>query len=126
MGISHPKRQFFVDSFPLPVPVRKLKSSSKRAQPNDGTQQKSRKVTAPKEPREKRIPLTPEARKERQRKQFKERLEKAKSLGLCRHCGEPAIEGRTRCVPCAETHQVSRRRYDAERRAKFKGAEELA
>ena len=64
----------------------------------------------PKEPKPKRTPLTPEAKKERQRTRFKERLEEAKALGLCRHCREPAIEGQTRCESCAERHREGYRR----------------
>ena len=33
----------------------------------------------------------------------------AKASGLCRHCGEPAIEGQTRCDRCAERHRLSGR-----------------
>ena len=42
--------------------------------------------------------------------------ERAKSLSLRRHCGEPAIEGHTRCEPCAECHRVTRRAYNRKRR----------
>lgn len=125
-GISHPKRQLFVDSYPIPVPARKRKSNSNRIQPNDGAQQKSRKVTAPKEPREKRIPLTPEARRERHRADAEKKRETAKARGLCRHCSKPAIPGQTRCEKCAENHRVSRRKRNAEIRAKNKEAKDLA
>ena len=47
-------------------------------------------------------------------------------LGLCRQCGEPAIEGQTRCEVCAETHRVSRRKHDAKRNAKAKQVKDLA
>ena len=81
------------------------------------------KGTAPKERKEKRIPLTPEARKERRRTNHKEKLAKAKASGLCRHCGEPAIEGQTRCDRCSEGHRLSGRVYGIKSRAKAKEAQ---
>ena len=50
----------------------------------------------------------------------KERSQQAKALGLCKHCGNPAIPGQTRCESCAEKHRVSRRRSDAIRMAMTK------
>ena len=108
------------------MPARKRKSYSNRIQPNDGTQRKSRKVTAPKEPRKERIPLTPEARRERYCAESKKRRETAKAHGLCRSCSKPAIEGQTRCQECAENHRVYRRKRNAEIRAKNKEAKDLA
>ena len=116
-GINHPKRQLFVDTFPIPVPARKHKSSAKKAHPNHAKRQRSNKVTPPKDPTKKKTPLTPQARRERQRTRHKEKQERAKSLRICRHCGEPAIPGQTRCEHCAERHRISCKTYDRRRRA---------
>ena len=59
-----------------------------------------------------------------ERTSFKKKLEDAKSLGLCRHCREPAIEGQTRCQQCAERHRARRREDDSGRRAAAKLSEE--
>ena len=45
------------------------------------------------------------------------RRQRAKALGLCRSCSNPAIPGQTRCLTCAEKHRQSRRVNDARRRA---------
>ena len=107
------------------MPARKHKSSAKKAKTNDTKRQRSKKVTPPKDPTKKRIPLTPQARRERQRLSNKQHLVKAKALGLCRHCGKPAIEGQTRCDRCAEKHRVSYKVYGIKRRAKAKEASQL-
>ena len=117
--MNHVKTQLLTDTF------RYAKRNSKKQKPGlraDNT--KTRKLKTPKEPVPKRIPLTPEERRERQRTAFKEKLEKAKSRGFCRHCGEPAIEGQTRCEPCAEQHRVSRREHDRKRRSTGKHPDE--
>ena len=80
----------------------------------------------PKAPKQTRIPLTPEARAEKQSTRFKEKLARAKAQGLCRHCGEPTIPRQTRCEPCAEEHRSARRIHDAKRYAKAKAERELA
>ena len=104
------------DTFQIPE-----RTSKKKHKPNSNasnTKSKgSKKRTAPKEPVPKRTPLTPEARRERQRTRHKEKRERAKSLGICRHCGEPAILGQTRCEQCAERHRISCKTYDRRRRA---------
>ena len=123
-GIPHPKRQLFVDTYHRSQRARKEKKSGSRT--NDAKQERPKKGTAPKERKEKRIPLTPEARKERQRTNHKEKLAKAKASGLCRHCGEPAIEGQTRCDRCAERHRLSGRVYGIKSRTKAKEAREMA
>ena len=123
-GIHHPKRQLFVDTYHRSQRAGKEKKSGSRT--NDAKQERPRKGTTPKERKEKRIPLTPEARKERQRTNHKEKLAKAKASGLCRHCGEPAIEGQTRCDRCAERHRLSGRVYGIKSRAKAKEAREMA
>ena len=51
-------------------------------------------------------------RKEAHRLQERERRRKAKELGLCRECSNPAKPGETRCEPCAEKHRVGRRRSE--------------
>ena len=122
-GIHRPKRQLFVDTYHRSQRAGKEKRSGSRT--NDAKQEIPKKGAAPKERKEKRIPLTPEARKERQRTNHKEKLAKAKASGLCRHCGKPAIEGQTRCDRCAEKHRVSHKVYDIKRRAKAKEASQL-
>ena len=125
------KRIIFQHTFPLPrkgrprtnprVPAKKRRSVAKKAKANDAKQQRPKKVIVPKNPKKKRIPLTPEARREIQRTNHKEKL----ASGLCRDCREPAIEGQTRCEKCAEKDRVSRRKNDAERRAKANDANQL-
>ena len=56
-------------------------------------------------------------RNEYQRRIAKEMRQKAKALGKCKSCPQPAIPGQTRCPSCAEKHRVSRRRNDGQRRA---------
>ena len=51
------------------------------------------------------------------RRLAQEQRQKAKELGKCRNCSEPAIPDQTRCPECAEAHRQSRRRSDAKRRA---------
>ena len=116
--MHHPKRQLFVDTFQLPQPGGKKKAPSKI--------KSTKKPSPPEKPAAKRTPLTPEARREKQRTQHKEKQERLKSLGLCRHCPKPAIEGQTRCETCAEVHRVSRRKNDARRWTKAKQSKDLA
>ena len=113
------KPQLLTDSFHYPKRGAKNKKQKSATRANH-----SRKPKTPEDPKPKRTPLTPEARKERQQTSFKKKLEDAKSLGLCRHCREPAIEGQTRCQQCAERHRVRSREYDGKRRAAAKLSEE--
>ena len=46
-----------------------------------------------------------------------EKRRKARELGQCRSCSNPAIPGQTRCPTCAEKHRESLRRIRAERMA---------
>ena len=78
------------------------------------------KSTPPKESRPKRTPQTLQQKRQRERDRWKERYQKAKSLGICRNCDQPAIPGQTRCADCAEKHRVSRRANDRRRRAAAK------
>ena len=55
-----------------------------------------------------------------QRRLAKERRQKAKDLGICRHYNEQAILGQTRCPTCAGSHRQSLRRSGAKRRATAK------
>ena len=57
---------------------------------------------------------------EYQRQVAQEQRQRAKELGLCRHCSKPAIPGQTRCTTCAEGHRQSLRRSGAKRRAAAK------
>ena len=65
---------------------------------------------------------TPE-RREYNRRHAQEQRQKAKELGQCRNCSEPAILSQTRCPTCAEHHRQSRRRSDARRRTMDRGME---
>ena len=114
-GMQCAKPQLLIDIFYLPKWAGKKQKLDSR--PNNTKSGRSNKQTAPKEPAHKRQPLTPEARKERRQTQHKEKLDRAKSLGLCRHCGEAAIGGQTRCDQCAEKHRISHRAYDRRRLA---------
>ena len=64
---------------------------------------------------------TPE-RMEYNRRLAQEQRQKARELGQCRNCSEPAILSQTRCPTCAEHHRQSRRRSDARRRDAAKRA----
>ena len=102
------------------------KRAGKKKKPKPASRANNTKKPAPpKDPIPKRIPLTPEAKKERQQAQWKQRYNDAKALGVCRHCSKPAIKGQTRCQQCAERHRVSRRTYDIKRHAKAKEARKL-
>ena len=61
-------------------------------------------------------------RMEYNRRLAQEQRQKAKELGQCRNCSEPAILHQTRCPACAEAHRQSRRLSDAKRRAAAKHA----
>ena len=121
--MTYAKPQLLIDTFHLPKRV------GKKPKPDSGSKDtksgRPKKQTAPKEPAHKRQPLTPEGRKERRQTQHKEKLYRAKSLGLCRHCGEPAIGGQTRCDQCAEKHRISHRAYDRRRLAAAKQKDEV-
>ena len=65
-----------------------------------------------------KAPLTPDERKERNRKAAAQRRHDRKEQGLCRDCPNMATLGQTRCEACAENHRVSRRKNNAARREK--------
>ena len=46
-----------------------------------------------------------------------EKRRQTKALGVCKDCGQPAIPGQTRCETRAEKHRLSRRQWQAHRRA---------
>ena len=110
--MHHAKPQLFTDTFHLPERGTKKKKPKPASRANN-----TKKRMPPKDPGPKKVPLTPEERKYRKRVQRKEQYGRAKAIGLCRHCGEPAIPGQTRCDNCAEKHRVSRRAHDRKRRA---------
>ena len=101
----NPLKPQLIDTFHLPKRAGKKKKQKPASRANN-----TKKRTPPKDPRPARPPLTPEAKKEKQHAQWKERYNQAKALGLCRHCGEPAIECQTRCIRCAEKHRDHRRK----------------
>ena len=115
------KTQLLTDTFQYPKRGAKNKNQKSATRANH-----SRKPKAPKDPKPKRTPLTPEARKEQQRTRFKEKLQEAKALGLCRRYHDPPVEaiaGQTRCHDCAEKHRLQRREYDKRRHAAAKPSE---
>ena len=140
-GMNYGKPQLLTDVFELPPrkapkppkarnpPVRNLPPKSKVRKP--------RKNATPKTPKPRpRTQLTPaeiETKREerlqydRQRSQNPQRREhhrlhaqesrrKAKELGLCKSCPNPAKPGQTRCPTCAEKHRESNRRSNAKRK----------
>ena len=66
---------------------------------------------------ERRRRETPE-RREYRRLQAQEQRRKAKEIGKCRDCSEPAIPDQSRCPTCAEKHRVARRQWQANRNPK--------
>ena len=125
-GISRVKRYAAQRSFNIEQKKRTTTATKSQTAESGSNNTKSKKLKTPrtrKVPAPRRTPLTLEERKERQHTQFKEKLEKAKSLGLCRRCGEPAIQGQTRCDSCAESHRQARRVNDTTRRARESRAE---
>ena len=139
-----PKRHLFTDTIELPLPKHQGRPKTKkpaRKPPQTPPVTKPRKEATPKTPKPRhRTELTPpeaEAKREerleyeRQRNQTPERREhhrlhaqerrrKAKELGLCKSCPNPAKPGQTRCPTCAEKHRESRIRSKAKRRAEAK------
>ena len=115
-GMPYAQPQLFIDTFQIPNRTGKKKhnpsSNVSNTKPREFKKRTARNESVPK-----RTLLTPEARRERKRTSHKEKLERAKSLGTCRHCGEPAILGQTRCEQCAERHRISRRTYNRRRPA---------
>ena len=59
--------------------------------------------------RPKKARLTPDERKERDRKAAAQRRQNRKEKGLCKDCLSPAAEGHTRCADCAEKHRLTPR-----------------
>ena len=57
-------------------------------------------------------------RKQLNRDRQQRRRLRAKELGLCKQCLQPAIPDQTRCPSCAEKHRQNHKRAAAERRAK--------
>ena len=55
-----------------------------------------------------KAPLTPDERKERNRKAAAQRHLDRKEQGLCRDCPNMATLGQTRCADCAEKHRLAR------------------
>ena len=79
----------------------------------------TKKRTPPKDIPPKRIPLTPQAKKEKSRTSSKNKRSRAKAMGLCRDCPQPAIDGLTRC----EKHHADLLAYVRNRRAAAKQSE---
>ena len=113
---TKPTRKKRAAKTPRPKPLKKPKATPKPRATDEAAKQARREYNRLRRQR-------PEV-KERQSVKFKERLEEAKALGLCRNCRKLAIEGQTRCEECAERHRVSRREHDRKRRAAAKQSDE--
>ena len=59
-------------------------------------------------------------RKQHNHDNIKKRRQRAKELGICSACSQPANTGQTRCPTCAEKHRT-RNRQDSEKRRRAKG-----
>ena len=59
--------------------------------------------------RPKKARLTPDERKELNRKASALRRQSRKARGLCKDCPNRAAEGHTRCAACAEKHRLTPR-----------------
>ena len=100
------KPQLFADAFYFPK--RNPKKQKPAARKNS-----TKKRTPPKDTPPKRTPLSPDAKKERDRKSDRDKRSRAKAMGLCRDCPQPAIDGLTRC----EKHHAKLLTYARNRRA---------
>ena len=122
------------------------KNSTKRRKPTRRPETRNRKIAKPKPSKEadgllptlkaakthsknrqdyERLRGQRPERKEALRKYKQEKRESAKALGICKHCGDPAIPDQTRCKKCAGKHQVAGRASAAKRYAEKKEAREL-
>ena len=91
-------------------------SPSRRAEPDPSLEEHRKRKRAEYEQDRSQSP----ERKEYNRRYEQEKRRRAKELGKCRSCSNPAIPGQTRCPACAEKHRLSRRRSDARQRATSK------
>ena len=106
------KPQLFADTFYF------SKRNAKKQKPA-ARKHSTKKRTPPKDLPPKRTPLSPEAKREKNRKRDKEKRSTAKAMGLCRDCPQPAIDGLTRC----EKHHAHLLDYARNRRAAAKQSE---
>ena len=111
-GVQYVKPQLFTDTIYFP------KRNAKKQKPA-AIKTTTKKRTPSKDPSPKRTPLSPEAKREKNRKRDREKRSTAKALGLCRDCPQPAIDGLTRC----EKHQADLLAYSRGRRAAAKQSE---
>ena len=137
LGTPPTKGRFFQYTFKLPENNRRHRAKTRkpptRKPPRKPTVRKPQKEAAPKARQPKRRPEpTPaevEAKrqklldyyrlknqnpehKERARLFAQEKRRKAKELGLCRDCPNPAIPAQSRCETCAKQQRESRRRAE--------------
>ena len=143
-GMHYVKPQIPTDSFQLPPrnepdsrkarkpPVRNLPPKPKVSKPPKKTTPRVRPAKRRPEPAQAEAKRQQRLVYEQQRNQSPERMEyrrllaqekrrKARELGQCRSCSNPAIPGQTRCPTCTEKHRESRRRSDAKRKTAAKG-----
>ena len=94
--------------------------------PETGTNRPPRPKATPEDRREyERTRRQRPERRETLRKASQAHRQKAKNLGLCRDCSNPAIPERTRCKICAEKHRQAVRTRATTRRAKEKAEQNL-
>ena len=148
-GIWSSKRHIFVDTLEFPKPWGKKEDSGKQPRkPTSDDSTKKASSDSTESCHHTKTPRTPEEEaaarekkkqarrdyertrnelpevKERRRDYLRERNRKRKEEGLCRHCGEAAIEGQARCTSCAEKHRASSRADYTERSAATEQAAE--
>ena len=94
--------------------------------PTTGTNRPPRPKATPEDRREyERTRRQRPERRETLRKASQANRQKAKNLGLCRDCSNPAIPGQTRCEICAEKHRQADRTRATTRREKEKAEQNL-
>ena len=120
-GKGRVKRYVTQRSFPIEQKELAKRTRKKRAATTQWPKPRVRNEAAKEDQGEHiRAERQPADAKERQRKYDANKRIMAKEQGLCRHCGDPAIEDQTRCETCAEEHRIQRRQNDANRHAKAK------
>ena len=114
VGINLPKRHIFEAHFHLPERKRGIKrtKSTRRRKSTRTGQQNSARAPKPTHPNTNPQPSTRKGNAAGKRQARKEQ-------GLC-HCGQPAIQGQTRCHECAEKHRAWHRQ-NSEKRRRAKG-----
>ena len=123
--LRYSKRINFECTIPLPGrPARQTKASKRKIRVKEPNRDKKPRPTPTPLALQERIQKRREYEKSRnqrpERRQYardreKERRQKAKELGICKTCSQPAIPGQTRCPPCAEKHRRYNKNITAKR-----------